>query len=329
MIDPHGRHIGYLRLSVTDRCDLRCFYCMAEDMDFLPRNEVLSLEELGRLAEAFIDLGVRKIRLTGGEPLVRRNILELIERLGKRVATGELNELTLTTNGTQLAEHAQGLYDAGVRRINVSLDSLDPTTFCQVTRRGNLGKVLDGIATAKAAGLRIKINTVALRGINDGEFDRLLAWCGDNGFDLTLIETMPLGDVGTDRTNHYLPLDCVQARLEQNWTLLPTVHGTNGPARYLRVAETGTLLGLITPMTHNFCDTCNRVRVTSTGTMYTCLGQDDQMDLRAALRRNESNEALNFAITTAIRGKPKGHNFVIGPDHGLPSLARHMSVTGG
>jgi len=329
MIDPYGRQISYLRLSVTDRCDLRCFYCMAEDMTFRPQSEVLSLEELGRLAEAFISLGVRKIRLTGGEPLVRRNIMELIERLGEHVAAGQLKELTLTTNGTQLAQHAKALHAAGIRRVNVSLDSLNPTTFRYITRRGDLGTVLDGIAAAKGAGLHVKINTVALRGINDSEFDHLISWCGSNGFDLTLIETMPMGEVEFGRTDHYLPLHRVQERLERKWTLAPTMHGTDGPARYLHVAEAGIRLGLITPMTHNFCDSCNRIRLTSTGALYTCLGQEEHIDLRTPLRQTESSETLSAEIAVAVRRKPKGHNFAIGAGLGLPTLVRHMSVTGG
>jgi cyclic pyranopterin phosphate synthase len=329
MIDPFGRDISYLRVSVTDRCDLRCVYCMAEDMTFLPKAEVLSLEELDRLCGSFIDLGVRKIRLTGGEPLVRRNVISLVRSLGARLGNG-LEELTLTTNGTQLARHADDLAAAGVRRVNVSLDTLDPGIFRAATRWGELDKVLGGIFAAKAAGLHVKINAVALRGVNEDEFDRMLAWCGEHGFDLCLIETMPLGETGEDRTEQFLPLSAVRAKLKQRWTLTSTDYVTGGPARYYDVAETGTRLGFITPMTHNFCESCNRVRITCTGKLYMCLGQDDEADLRGPLRDEElGDEGLRAAILEAITRKPKGHDFIIDRRHKTPAVARHMSVTGG
>ncbi|MGF1604820.1 MAG: GTP 3',8-cyclase MoaA [Rhodothalassiaceae bacterium] len=326
LVDPFGRHIRYLRLSVTDRCDFRCLYCMAEDMTFLPKAEVLSLEELEQLALAFMARGVRKIRLTGGEPLVRRNLLWLIERLGAHVG-GALDELTLTTNASQLARFADPLAAAGVRRINVSLDTLDPARFARITRIGRLAPVLEGLEAAAAAGLQVKINTVALKGENEHEVDDLIGFCGANGFDLTLIETMPLGDVGGDRTDHYLPLDAVRADLATRWTLTPIADRTGGPARYVRVEETGRRLGFITPLTGNFCDGCNRVRVTCTGQLYLCLGQEDKADLRAALRGPEPMAALDRLLDEAIGRKPRGHDFVI--DHARPRLARHMSTTGG
>ncbi|MCX8134196.1 MAG: GTP 3',8-cyclase MoaA [Roseococcus sp.] len=330
MIDPFGRRVSYLRVSVTDRCDLRCVYCMAEDMTFLPKAEVLTLEELDRLCGAFIGLGVEKIRLTGGEPLVRRNVMSLVESLGARLGAGGLRELTLTTNGTQLAKYAEGLARAGVRRINVSLDTLDPAAFRATTRWGDLEKVLDGIFAAKAAGLHIKINAVALKGVNEHEFDRMLAWCGEHGFDLCLIETMPMGEISQDRTDQFLPLSLVRARLRERWTLRETDYRTGGPARYFDVAETGTRLGFITPMTHNFCESCNRVRLTCTGTLYMCLGQDDAADLRAPLRDPAlGEEGLREAILAAIARKPKGHDFVIDRRRKAPAVARHMSVTGG
>jgi cyclic pyranopterin phosphate synthase len=328
MIDPFGRLVSYLRVSVTDRCDLRCVYCMAEDMTFLPKREVLSLEELERLCGAFIGLGVKKIRLTGGEPLVRRNVMSLIEGLGTRIGPEGLEELTLTTNGTQLAKHAEGLVAAGVRRINVSLDTLDPGKFQEATRWGKLDQVVDGIMAAKAAGLAIKINAVAMRGVNEHEIDRLLEWCGRHGFDLCLIETMPMGEIEEDRTDRFLSLDVVRARLKLNWTLNATGYQTGGPARYFDVAETGTRVGFITPMSHNFCEACNRVRLTCTGTLYMCLGQDDAADLRAPLRDGASDEELRQAILEAITRKPRGHDFVI--ERARPAaVSRHMSVTGG
>ncbi|HSU04529.1 MAG TPA: GTP 3',8-cyclase MoaA [Acetobacteraceae bacterium] len=328
MIDPFGRSITYLRVSVTDRCDLRCVYCMAEDMIFLPKRDVLSLEELDRICGAFIRLGTRKIRLTGGEPLVRRDVMRLFRSLGARIGDG-LDELTVTTNGTQLAKHAESLRAAGVRRINVSLDTLDQERFSEITRRGRIDDTLDGIFAAKAAGLAIKINAVAMKGVNEDEFDTLLAWCGEHGFDLCLIETMPMGDISGDRTEQYLPLSVVRARLRLHWTLDETDYRTGGPARYFTVAETGRRIGFITPMTHNFCESCNRVRLTCTGTLYMCLGQDDAADLRAVLRAGGSDQALDAAILEAITRKPKGHDFIIDRRHQRPAVARHMSVTGG
>ncbi len=329
--DSFGRSIRYLRLSVTDRCDLRCLYCMAEDTQFLPKSGVLTIEELGRVAEAFIRLGVRKLRLTGGEPLVRRGVMDLVARLGQQVGQG-LDELTLTTNGSQLARHADALAAAGVRRINVSLDTLDGDLFTRITRGGRLGNVLLGIAKAKAAGMEIKINTVALRGLNDHQFDDLLRWCGEWELDLTLIETMPLGEVtGGGRVEHYLPLDLVRRDLEQRWTLFtdptPRRDANPGPARMMRVAQTGRRLGFITPLSGCFCDSCNRVRVSCSGTLYPCLGQEQATDLRPALRGSEADGALDQAIFAAIGDKPRGHDFVI--DENRPSLGRFMSVTGG
>jgi GTP 3',8-cyclase len=329
MIDPFGRRISYLRVSVTDRCDLRCVYCMAEDMSFLPKAEILSLEELDRLCGVFIGLGVEKIRLTGGEPLVRKNVISLVRSLGARLGSG-LQELTVTTNGTQLAKMAGDLHAAGIRRLNVSMDTLDPASFTAITRWGKLEQTLDGIFAAKAAGLAIKINAVALKGVNEHEYDRMLAWCGEHGFDLCLIETMPLGEINGDRTDQYLPLSLVRARLRERWTLEETDYSTGGPARYYRVRETGGRIGFITPLTHNFCESCNRVRLTCTGTLYMCLGQEDAADLRRPLRDPSLDEAgLQQAILEAISRKPKGHDFVIDRRHNRPALARHMSVTGG
>ena len=329
LIDPFDRHVSYVRVSVTDRCDFRCTYCMAENMTFLPKKDLLTLEELARLCGAFIDQGVRRIRLTGGEPLVRRNIMWLIGEVGREIGRGRLDELTVTTNGSQLARFARPLVDAGVRRINVSLDTLDRERFGKITRWGKFDKVMEGIAAAKEAGLDIKINAVALKDFNEDELDRLIAWCGTEGFDLTLIETMPMGEIDEDRTDRYLPLSLVRARLEKSWTLRDIPWRTGGPARYVEVAETGGRLGFITPMTHNFCESCNRVRVTCTGTMYMCLGQDDAIDLRDALRASESNELLTEAIRAGIARKPKGHDFVIDRQRRAPAVARHMSVTGG
>jgi cyclic pyranopterin phosphate synthase len=329
MIDPFGRTISYLRVSVTDRCDLRCVYCMSEDMTFLPKAELLSLEELDRVCSAFVDLGVRKLRITGGEPLVRRNVVSLFESLGRHVKAGTLDELTLTTNGTQLAQHAEALKNTGVRRINISLDSLDPQRFKTITRWGDHAKVMDGIRAAKAAGLKIKINTVAMRGVNEDEFDDLVAWCGAEGFDLVFIETMPMGDIDGDRTQQYLPLSLVRARLAHRWTLDEIGDNTGGPARYTRVKETGGRVGFITPMTHNFCESCNRVRLTCTGTLFMCLGQEDAADLRTPMRASEGNELLIGAIKEAIGRKPKGHDFIIDRRHNRPAVNRHMSVTGG
>jgi cyclic pyranopterin phosphate synthase len=332
MLDPFDRAITYLRVSVTDRCDLRCVYCMAEDMTFLPKAEILSLEELERLCGAFIHLGVRKIRITGGEPLVRRDVMTLFRGLGRRLGApsrGGLDELTVTTNGSQLARHAEDLYAAGVRRVNVSLDTLSPQTFAAITRWGKIEKTLDGIFAAKAAGLAVKINAVALKGVNEQEFDGMLAWCGEHGFDLCLIETMPLGDISGDRTEQYLPLSLVRSRLRESWTLEETDYRTGGPARYYRVAETGGRIGFITPMTHNFCESCNRVRLTCTGTLYMCLGQDDAADLRRVLRSGVGDAEVEQAILDAIARKPKGHDFIIDRRHRRPAVARHMSVTGG
>lgn len=330
LIDPFGRAVSYLRLSVTDRCDLRCVYCMAEDMSFLPKADVLTLEELDRVASAFVRLGTRKLRLTGGEPLVRRDVMRLIDRLGRHLNGGGLDELTLTTNGMMLAKFADALYAAGVRRLNVSLDTLDPAKFAAVTRWGKLEKVLEGVDAARAAGLAIKINAVALKGVNDDEFHGMLDWCGRQGFDLTFIEVMPMGDLGAaSRLDQYLPLSQVRAELEKRWTLTPTDYRTGGPARYMRVAETGGRVGFITPLTHNFCESCNRVRLTCTGQLYMCLGQEDRADLRAALRRSDDDDLLVEAVREAIARKPKGHDFVIDRHRHAAASPRHMSVTGG
>src|SRR5690348_9869639 len=329
MIDPFGRTISYLRVSVTDRCDFRCVYCMAEEMNFLPKSEPLTLEELDRVCSAFIRHGVRKLRLTGGEPLVRRNIMSLFRALGRHIKSGALDELTLTTNGSQLARYAGELRECGVKRVNVSVDTLDPAKFTEITRRGKLDQVLSGVFAARDAGLKIKINTVALRGVNEGEMDDLVAWCGEHGFDLCLIETMPLGDIDGDRTDQYLPLSLVRARLASRWTLEDSDKRTGGPARYVRVAETGGYVGFITPLTHNFCESCNRVRLTCTGTLFMCLGQEDSADLRAVLRSGADDAALDAAIREAITRKPKGHDFVIDRRQNKPALGRHMSVTGG
>jgi cyclic pyranopterin phosphate synthase len=330
MIDPFGRTVSYLRVSVTDRCDFRCVYCMAEDMTFLPKADVLSLEELDRLCNAFIRQGVRKLRLTGGEPLVRRNIMWLIENLGRQIDRGALDELTLTTNGSQLAKYADALKAAGVRRINVSLDTLDEQKFAAITRWGRISQVMDGLEAAKRAGLKVKINTVALKGVNDGEFDDLVAWCGAEGHDLTFIEVMPMGEIGdAARLDQYLPLSRVRAQLAERWTLAESDYRTGGPARYVTVGETGGRVGFITPLTHNFCESCNRVRLTCTGTLYMCLGQEDAADLRAPLRASESDVLLDQAILDAIARKPKGHDFIIDRSHHGPAVPRHMSVTGG
>jgi cyclic pyranopterin phosphate synthase len=329
LIDPFARRISYVRVSVTDRCDFRCVYCMAENMTFLPKAELLTLEELDRLCATLVEMGVRKLRLTGGEPLVRRDVMWLIDQLGRHLKTGALEELTVTTNGSQLARHAEGLARAGVKRINVSLDTMDPARFQAITRWGKFDKVMGGIQAAKEAGLAIKINAVALKGVNEDEIDDMVAWCGDQGFDLTLIETMPLGDIDGDRTDQYLPLSLVRARLEKRWTLTDLDYKTGGPARYVQVGETGGRLGFITPMTHNFCESCNRVRVTCTGTMYMCLGQEDAVDLRTPLRASEGNQLLEQAIRDGIARKPKGHDFIIDRRRKAPAVARHMSVTGG
>ena len=329
LIDPFGRGIEYLRVSVTDRCDFRCVYCMSEHMTFLPKKDLLSLEELDRLCSAFVAQGVKKLRITGGEPLVRKNIMWLFEALGRHLATGALQELTLTTNGSQLAKHAQALKDAGVKRVNVSIDTLDPQKFKAVTRWGDLAVVLEGLDAAEKAGLKVKINAVALKDVNENEIEDLIRFAHGRGADLTLIETMPLGDIEGDRTDQYLPLSVVRARLMDRFTLEDSPYRTGGPARYVTVKETGGRLGFITPLTHNFCESCNRVRLTCTGTLYMCLGQDDAADLRAPLRASDDDTALNAAIRAAIARKPKGHDFVIDRVKRKPAVARHMSVTGG
>ncbi|TWB19286.1 cyclic pyranopterin monophosphate synthase subunit MoaA [Rhizobium sp. ERR 1071] len=329
MIDPFGRAVTYLRVSVTDRCDFRCTYCMAEHMTFLPKKDLLTLEELDRLCSAFIAKGVRKIRLTGGEPLVRKNIMFLVRKLGESVKNGALDELTLTTNGSQLTRHAEELYDSGVRRINVSLDTLDPDKFRTITRWGDFSKVMEGIDAAQKAGLKIKLNAVALKGFNDTEIPDLLRFAHGRSMDLTIIETMPMGEIDEDRTDQYLPLSQLRTDLERQFTLTDIPYQTGGPARYVQVTETGGRLGFITPMTHNFCESCNRVRLTCTGTLYMCLGQNDAADLRTALRASEDDALLHAAIDEAITRKPKGHDFIIDRTHNRPAVARHMSVTGG
>ena len=329
MIDPFGRAVTYLRVSVTDRCDFRCTYCMAEHMTFLPKRDLLSLEELDRVCAAFVAKGVRKLRITGGEPLVRKNIMWLFRALSRHLRDGTLDELTLTTNGSQLPRYAHELKDAGVRRINVSVDTLDPDKFKVITRWGNLDQVMAGIEAADKAGLAIKLNAVALKGVNEDEIEDLVRFAHGRGFDLTLIETMPLGDIDGDRTDQYLPLSIVRARLMDSFTLEDIPFRTGGPARYVRIGETGGRLGFITPMTHNFCESCNRVRLTCTGTLYMCLGQDDAADLRAALRASADDALLGRAIDEAISRKPKGHDFVIDRRTRQPAVSRHMSVTGG
>ncbi|MBT9290516.1 GTP 3',8-cyclase MoaA [Prosthecodimorpha staleyi] len=329
LIDPFGRAISYLRVSVTDRCDFRCVYCMAEDMTFLPKRDVLSLEELDRLCSAFVARGTRKIRLTGGEPLVRKDIMTLFRSLSRHLESGAMEELTVTTNGSQLARYACDLKACGVERINVSVDTLDPVKFKAITRWGDLAKVQAGIEAALAAGLKIKINAVALKGVNEHEIDDMIRWAHADGMDLTLIETMPLGDIDGDRTDQYLPLSQVRADLMDRWTLQDIDYQTGGPARYVRVAETGGRIGFITPLTHNFCESCNRVRVTCTGTLYMCLGQEDAADLRLPLRQSESDAPLHAAIDEAIGRKPKGHDFIIDRRQAKPAVSRHMSVTGG
>jgi cyclic pyranopterin phosphate synthase len=329
MTDPFGRTISYLRVSVTDRCDLRCFYCMAEDMTFLPKADLLTLEELDRLCSAFIAKGVRKLRLTGGEPLVRRNVMSLVRSLSRHLDSGALDELTLTTNGSQLARFAAELRDCGVRRVNVSLDTLDPAKFRAITRWGDLDKVLASIEAARSAGLAVKINTVALKNMNEDEIPSLMQWAHGKGMALTLIEVMPMGDIGEGRIDQYVPLSLLRARLAQQYTLTDLPETTGGPARYVQISETGGKLGFITPMTHNFCESCNRVRITCTGTLHTCLGQEDASDLRKPLRASPDNELLSAAIDRAIGLKPKGHDFIIDRRHNRPSVSRHMSVTGG
>ena len=329
LTDPFGRKIDYIRLSVTDRCDFRCVYCMAEQMQFLPKKDLLTLEELEQVCRSFMALGTRKIRLTGGEPLVRRNIMQLIENLGAEVKSGILDELTITTNGSQLSKMAGDLAQAGVRRVNVSLDTLDKTQFQKITRWGDLDQVLSGLEAAKSAGLEIKINAVALKGVNDTELPDMIRWAGREGFDLSLIEVMPMGDIGgEDRIDQYLPLSVVRAQLAKQFTLVESDYRSAGPARYVQIAETGRKLGFITPLTHNFCESCNRVRLTCTGQLYMCLGQDDKADLASALRGG-GEVALREAIIEAIGRKPKGHDFVISRREPNKNVARHMSVTGG
>jgi cyclic pyranopterin phosphate synthase len=330
LIDPFGRTVDYLRVSVTDRCDLRCVYCMAEHQTFLPKAEVLTIEELGRLCSAFIALGTRKLRLTGGEPLMRKGFMQLVEDLSRHLRSGALEELTLTTNGTRLTEFAVELARLGVRRLNVSVDSLDVGVFRRITRGGELSKVLAGIDAALSAGLKVKINTVALKDDNSGDLPAMIEWAHGRGLDLTLIETMPLGEIDEDRTDQYLPLSQVRRELESFWTLTPVADHTAGPARYVRVEETGGRLGFITPLTHNFCESCNRVRLTCTGTLFMCLGQEDSADLRAPLRAHPDDDApLATAIREALTRKPKGHDFRIERRGERPAVGRTMSTTGG
>ena len=329
LIDPYGRAIEYLRVSVTDRCDFRCVYCMAENMTFLPKADLLSLEELETVCRRFMAVGTRKIRLTGGEPLVRRNIMHLIDNLGAEVGRGNLDEITVTTNGSQLHKMADDLYRAGMRRVNISIDTLDPDKFKQITRWGDLNKVMDGIDAARSAGLAIKLNAVALKGFNDDELGDMVAWCGEMGVDMTIIEVMPMGDIGSEnRVDQYLPVSLVRANLAKRFTLTDLDYRSGGPARYVEVKETGRKLGFITPLSHNFCESCNRVRLTCTGMLYMCLGQDDSADLSAALRQH-GVEGLDAAIVEAIGRKPKGHDFIIDRRHSAPAVSRHMSVTGG
>jgi cyclic pyranopterin phosphate synthase len=329
LVDPFGRAITYIRVSVTDRCDFRCVYCMSEDMTFLPKRDLLSLEELDRLCSAFVHLGTRKIRVTGGEPLVRRGIMTLFRSLSRHIGSGALDELTVTTNGSQLVRYAQELRDCGVERVNVSLDTLDPAKFREITRWGDFDGVTKGLDAADRAGLKVKINAVALKGVNDAEAADMVAWAHGRGYDMTFIEVMPLGETGQERFDQYLPLTELRETLARRFTLAPSLHATGGPARYFDIAETGGRLGFITPLTHNFCESCNRVRVTCTGTLYMCLGQEDAADLRAPLRRSESDEPLEVAIRAAIARKPKGHDFLIERTGAHSSTRRHMSVTGG
>ena len=329
MIDPFGRSISYLRVSVTDRCDFRCVYCMSENMSFLPKQDLLTLEELDRLCTVFVDKGVQKLRITGGEPLVRRDIMTLFRSLSRHLVSGRLEELTLTTNGSQLGKYASELADCGIRRINVSLDTLDAAKFRKITRWGDLDKVLAGIDAAQVAGIAVKLNAVALKGVNEDEVEDMIRWSHDRGIDITFIEVMPMGDIEPDRFDQYWPLSQLRARLLDQFTLDDIDYRTGGPARYVRVRETGGRIGFITPMTHNFCESCNRVRITCTGTLYMCLGQDDAADLRSPLRASANNDALSRAIDAAILRKPKGHDFVIERTTQRPAVARHMSVTGG
>ena len=329
MIDPFGRHISYLRVSVTDRCDFRCVYCMALQPEFLPKTELLTLEEIERVCAAFMRKGVKRLRITGGEPLVRKGVIRLIERLGAWVGAGGLKELTLTTNGSQLTRFAKNLAAAGVKRINVSLDTRDAVKFRAITRWGEVSHVLAGIDAALDAGLKVKINTVALKDVNENEFAEMLTWAHGRGMDLTLIETMPMGGIDADRVAQYLPLSLVRAQLAERFTFEETDFSTSGPARYVHVAETGGRLGFITPLTHNFCESCNRVRLTCTGTLYMCLGQEDAADLRGPLRTSDDDEMLDEAIDEAISRKPKGHDFMIDRRHAAPAVKRAMSMTGG
>lgn len=329
LVDRFGRAITYLRVSVTDRCDFRCVYCMSENMTFLPKRDLLSLEELDRLCSAFVARGVTKLRLTGGEPLVRRDIMVLFRSLARHLKSGALDELTLTTNGSQLTRYAKELADCGIKRVNISLDTLDHAKFREITRWGDLDKVLAGIDAAQAAGLHVKINAVALKGGNEDEIPALMEWAHGRGMDLSLIEVMPLGEVGPERVDQYLPLSLVRARLSERYTLEDIDYRTGGPARYMQVKETGGRLGFITPLTHNFCEGCNRVRVTCTGTLFMCLGQEDSADLRTPLRASESDTILQAAIDDAIARKPKGHDFVIDRRTKQPAVSRHMSMTGG
>ena len=328
LIDPFKRKISYVRVSVTDRCDFRCTYCMSEDMDFLPKKDVLSLEELDRLCNTFIDLGVKKLRITGGEPLVRKNIMQLFSNLGKKLGQG-LEELTLTTNGSQLDRYAKDLFDNGVRRINISLDSLEKNKFKKITRIGDLDKVINGIMVAKKAGLKIKINTVALKEINDNEILNLVNWCGENKFSLTFIEVMPMGEIGEKRSDQYMPLTEVKSLIQTKYSLTEDSLRTGGPARYVHCHETDQKIGFITPHTHNFCELCNRVRITCTGEMYMCLGQQDKADLKSPLRKSENDQLLKHVIYEAISRKPKGHDFVIERKENEQFVPRHMNVTGG
>jgi len=328
LIDPFQRKISYVRVSVTDRCDFRCTYCMSEDMDFLPKKDVLSLEELDRLCNTFIDLGVKKLRITGGEPLVRKNIMQLFSNLGKKLGQG-LEELTLTTNGSQLDRYAKDLFDNGVRRINISLDSLEKKKFKKITRNGDLDKVINGIMVAKKAGLKIKINTVALKGINDNEILNLVNWCGENKFSLTFIEVMPMGAIGEKRADQYMPLTEVKSLIQTKYSITEDSLRTGGPARYVHCHETDQKIGFITPHTHNFCELCNRVRITCTGEMYMCLGQQDKADLKSPLRKSENDQLLKDVIYEAILRKPKGHDFVIERKENEQFVPRHMNVTGG
>jgi len=328
LIDPFKRKISYVRVSVTDRCDFRCTYCMSEDMEFLPKKDVLSLEELDRLCNTFIDLGVKKLRITGGEPLVRKNIMQLFSNLGKKLGQG-LEELTLTTNGSQLDRYAKDLFDNGVRRINVSLDSLEKNKFKKITRIGDLDKVINGIMVAKKAGLKIKINTVALKEINDNEILNLVNWCGENKFSLTFIEVMPMGAIGEKRADQYMPLTEVKSLIQTKYSITEDSLRTGGPARYVHCHETDQKIGFITPHTHNFCELCNRVRITCTGEMYMCLGQQDKADLKTPLRKSENDQLLKDVIYEAISRKPKGHDFVIERKENEQFVPRHMNVTGG